>query len=114
LGSYCTPKGFQITKFHPNSNGIASNPNLSEIRFKLFKNLKGLQVMGKGGEITSPIPSRKAVKSLIDTEEKTSDGGDAVRRTLPIGLRAEVELRLPVTELLEVAIDLARLRFLRF
>jgi len=30
----------------------------------LFKNLKGLQIIGKGGEIASPLPSRKAVKSL--------------------------------------------------
>jgi len=34
--------------------------------------------MGKGGEIASPIPSRKAVKSLIETAEKTGDDGDVV------------------------------------
>ena len=61
--------------------------------------------MGKGGEIASPIPSRKAVKSLIEKEEKTSDGRDAVRSRLPAGLRAEVELLLSVTELLEAAIE---------
>ena len=73
----------------------------------LFKNLKGLQIMGKGREIASPTPSRKAVKSLLETEEKTGDGVDVVRRRLPVGLRALVELRLPVTkELLKVAIDM--------
>ena len=66
----------------------------------LFKTLKGLQIMGKGGEIASLIPSRKAVKNLIETDEKTGDGGDAVRRRLPARLRAEVELLLPVTDLL--------------
>jgi len=72
----------------------------------LFKYPEGLQIMGKGGEITSPLPSRKAVKSLNETEEKTSDVGDAVRRRLPAGLKVLVELRLPVTEeLLKVAID---------
>jgi len=59
--------------------------------------------MRKGGEIVSPISSRNAVKSLMETEEKTGDGGEAVRRRLPAGLRAEVELCLPVLELLEVA-----------
>ena len=64
--------------------------------------------MGKGGEIASPIPSRNAVKSLIETEEKTDDGEEAVRRRLPAGLRAEVELRFPVPELLEVTIEAGR------
>ena len=64
--------------------------------------------MGKGGEITSPLPSRNAVKSLIETEEKIGDGGDAVRRCLPARLRALVELRLPMMELLEVAIEAGR------
>jgi len=63
--------------------------------------------MGKGGEIACPLPSRKAVKSLNETEDRTGDVGDAVRRRLPVGLRALVELRLPVTkELLKVAIDM--------
>jgi len=61
--------------------------------------------MGKGGEIASFLPSRKAVKSLIETEEKTGDGGDAVKRCLPVRLRAEVELLLLVMELLKVAIE---------
>jgi len=78
LGSNCNRKGFQTTKFHPNSNGISSNPNPTEFKFKLFKNLKELQIMGKEGEITSPIPSRNAIKSLIETEEKTGDGGEAM------------------------------------
>ena len=47
LCSNCTPKSFQTTKFHPNSNGLASNPNPTKFKFKLFKNLKGLQIMGK-------------------------------------------------------------------
>jgi len=64
--------------------------------------------MGKGGEIASPIPSRKAVKSLIDTEEKTRDGGETVRRRLPAGPIALVELHLPVMEMLEVAIKAGR------
>jgi len=78
LGSNCIPKGFQTTKFHPNSNGIASNPNPTEFKFKLFKNQKGLQIMGKEGEIASPIPSRNVVKSLIETKEKTGTGVEAV------------------------------------
>ena len=62
--------------------------------------------MGKGGEIASPLPSRKTVKSLIEMEKKTGDGGDTVRKRLPAGLRAPVELRLLVTvELLKVAVD---------
>jgi len=70
--------------------------------------------MGKGGEIASPIPLRKAVKSLTEMEEKTGDGGDAVRRRLLAELIVLVEMSLPVIEeLLKVAIDLERLRFLR-
>ena len=62
--------------------------------------------MGKGGEITSPLPSRKAVKSLIETDDRTGDVGDSVQRPLPAGIRALVGLHLPVIEeLLEVAID---------
>jgi len=91
LDPNCTPKGFQITKFHPKSNGISFNPNPTEVKSKLFKKLKGLQIMGKGGEIASPIPSRKAVKSLIDTEEKIGHGGETVRRRLPDGPIAPVD-----------------------
>jgi len=40
----------------------------------------------------------------METEEKTGDGEEAVRRRLLAGLRAEVELRLLVPELLEVSI----------
>jgi len=104
LDPNCTPKGFQITKFHPNSSGISSNHNPIEVKSKLFKNLKGLQTMGKGGEIASPIPSRNAVKILMETEEKTDDGEEAVRRRLPARLRTKVELHLLVAELLEIAI----------
>jgi len=64
--------------------------------------------MGKGGEITSPIPSRNTIKSLIETEEKTGDGGEVVRRRLPAGLIELPELRLPVVELLEVDIEAGR------
>jgi len=39
------------------------------VKSKLFKNLNGVKIMGKEGEITSLIPSRKAVKTLMDTEE---------------------------------------------
>jgi len=39
------------------------------VKSKLFKNLNGVQTMGKEGEITSPIPSRNAVKTLMETEE---------------------------------------------
>ena len=43
---------------------------------------------------------------MIETEEKTGDVGDSVRRRLPAGIRALVRLHLPVTEeLLEVAIE---------
>jgi len=40
----------------------------------------------------------------METEEKTGDGEEAVRRRLPAGHKAKVELCLPVLELLEVAI----------
>jgi len=33
---------------------FSSNPNPTEVESKLFKNLKGLQIMGKEGEIASP------------------------------------------------------------
>jgi len=72
------------------------------------KNLKGLQIIGKGGEIACPIPSRNAVHSLIETEEKIGDGGETVQRHLPAGPIALVELRLSMMELLEVAIEVGR------
>jgi len=65
----CTPKSFQITNFQLKSYGILFNPNPTVVKSKLFKNLKGLQIMGKEGEIASPIPSRNAVKILMETEE---------------------------------------------
>jgi len=71
----------------------------------LFRNPKSLQIMGKEGEIASPLPSRMAVKSLIEINDKTGDVGDFVRRCLPARTIAEDELLLPVTELLEVAIE---------
>jgi len=65
----CTPKGFQCTNSHPNSNGISFNPNPTEVISRLFKNLNGVQIMGKEGEIASRIPSRNAAKTLMETEE---------------------------------------------
>ena len=61
--------------------------------------------MGKGGEISSLLPSRMVVNSLIEIEDKTSVVGVFVRRRLPTGTIAEDELRLPVKELLVVAIE---------
>jgi len=49
----------------------------------LFRNPKGLQIMGKRGEIASPLPSRMAVNSLIEIENKTGIVGVSVRRCLP-------------------------------
>jgi len=40
----------------------------------------------------------------MEIEEQIGNSEEAVRRRLPAGLRAEVELRLSVPELLEVAI----------
>jgi len=48
----------------------------------LFRNPKGLQIIGKRGEIASALSSRMAVKSLIKIEDKTGDVGDSVRRRL--------------------------------
>ena len=79
----------------------------------LFRNPKGLQIIGKGGEIASPLPSRMTVKSLIEIEDKTDDVGDSVRRRLPIGTIAEDELLLPVMELLVIAIEAGSWNFLR-
>jgi len=79
----------------------------------LFKNPKGLQIMGKGGEIASPLPSRRTIKSLIETEEKTGDVGDSLLRRLPTGTIVEEELLLPVMELLEVAIEAGKVRVWR-
>jgi len=67
--------------------------------------------MGKGGEISSPLPSRMAVKSLIEIEGKTGDVGDSVRRRLPAGTITEDELLLLVKDLLMVAIKAGSLRF---
>ena len=64
--------------------------------------------MDKGGKIASPILARKAVKSLVETEVKTGDGGDAVRRRLPAGFRALVEMCLLVMELLEFTTEAGR------
>ena len=61
--------------------------------------------MGKGGEIASPLPSRMAIRSLIEIEDKNGDIEDSVRRRLPTGTIVEDELLLLVTELLEVAIE---------
>jgi len=79
----------------------------------LFRNPKALKIMAKGGEISSPLPSRMTVKSLIEIEDKTDDVGDSVRRRLPIGTIAEDELLLPVMELLVIAIEAGSWNFLR-
>jgi len=34
--------------------------------------------MGKGGEIASPLPSRMAIRSLIEIEDKNGDIEDSV------------------------------------
>ena len=60
--------------------------------------------MGKGGEISNPLPSRMVVNSLIEIEENTGVVGVSVRRRLPAGTIAEDELLLPVIELLVFAI----------
>ena len=69
--------------------------------------------MGKGGEISSTLPSRMAVKSLIEIEDKIGDVGDSVRRCLPAGAIAEDELLLSMTELLVIAIEVGSWSFLR-
>jgi len=61
--------------------------------------------MGKGGEISSPLPPRIAVNSLIEIEENTGVVGVSVRRRLPAGTIVEDELLLLVTELLVVTIE---------
>ena len=61
--------------------------------------------MGKGGEISIPLPSRMALNSLIEIEVKTGVVGVPVRRCLPAGTIAEDELLLPVIDLLVVAIE---------
>jgi len=105
LGSDYTTTGFQTTKSYPNSNGISFNPNPTELKFMLFRNLKGLQIMGKRGGISSPLPSRMAVNSLIEIEDQTADDEVFMRRRLSFGTIAEDELLLPVKELLAVAIE---------
>ena len=77
----------------------------------LFRNPKGLQIMGKGGEILSSLPFRMAVNSLIEKEDKTSIVGVFVRRRLPARIIVEDELRLPVKELLVVAIEVGSWSF---
>jgi len=103
--------GFQTTKFHPNLNGISFNLDPTELKFTLFKKPKGLQIMGKGGEISSPSPSRMAVNSLIEIEDKTGVVGVSMRRRLPAGTIAEDKLHLPVKELLVVAIEVGSWSF---
>ena len=68
----------------------------------VFRNPKRLQIMGKGGEISSPLPSRMADSSLAEIENKTDTVEVSVRRRLPTGTIAEDELRLPVKEVLLV------------
>jgi len=53
--------------------------------------------MGKRGEISSPLPSRMVVKSLIEIEHKNGNVRDFMRRRLPAGTIVEDELLLPVT-----------------
>ena len=77
----------------------------TELKFMLFRNPKGVQIMDKGGEISSPLPSRMVANSLIEIEDKTSVVGVSVRRRLPAGIIVEDELLLLVTELLVVAIE---------
>jgi len=77
----------------------------------LFRNPKGLQIMCKGGEISSPLPSRMANSSLIEMEDKTGVVGVSVRRRLPAGAIAEDELLLRMTELLVVAIEVGSWSF---
>jgi len=60
--------------------------------------------MGKGGEISNPLPSRMVVNGLIEIEVKASIVGVSVQRCLPAGTIPEDKLRLPVKELLVVAI----------
>jgi len=72
----------------------------------LFRKPKSLQIMGKGGEILSPLPSRMENSSLAEIEVKTGAVGVSVRRRLPARTIAEDEVRLPVKEvLLVVAIE---------
>jgi len=71
----------------------------------LFRKPNGLQIMGKEDEISSPLPSRIAVNSLIEIEDKTGVAGVSVRRHLPAETIVEDELRLAVKELLVVAIE---------
>ena len=68
----------------------------------LFINPKGLQIMGKGGKISTPLPSRMADSSLAEIDDKTGAVEVPVRRRLPAGTIAEDELRLSVKEVLLV------------
>jgi len=61
----------------------------------------GCRQWGKEGEITSPIPSRNAVKTLMETEECTGAREENMQWRLLTELRAE---RMSVLKLLEVAI----------
>jgi len=95
--------GFQTTNSHPKQDGTASNPKPTELRPKLFKNLKGIEAIAKGGKLSNPIPdcgSRIAVVSL----ERTVGRSD--RRAF-VDLCAEE----PVIELL-LPVDAMGLRFL--
>jgi len=72
----------------------------------LFRNPKGLQIMGKGGEISSPLPSRMVNSSLVEIEVKTGAVVVSVQRRLPVETIVEDELRLLLKDvLLVVAIE---------
>jgi len=72
----------------------------------LFRNPKGLQIMGKGGEISSPLPSRMVNSSLVEIEVKTGAVAVSVQRRLPVETIVEDELRLLLKDvLLVVAIE---------
>jgi len=79
IGPDCFKIGSNKTKSHPKSGGTSSNPKPIELKFRLFKNLKGFEIMGAWGKNSNPIPSRNAGNIVTEMSRAEATEGDAMR-----------------------------------
>jgi len=77
--------GSTKTKSHPNLDGTAFNPKPIELKFRLIKNPKGFEIMGKEGKDSNPIPPRNAGKAAAEMGRAEAAVGDAMRERFEVG-----------------------------
>ena len=51
------------------------NPKPIKLKFRLFKNPKGFEIMGKGGKDSNPIPPRNAGNIAAETDKAEAAKG---------------------------------------